>query len=87
MAKPLEMLTASEIKKAYDKSLALCLTNNKALISAGRGMERGSETRAKADPLALEYIRLNDAFNAINDEIRARKLYHGGMQRIIRKAA
>lgn len=87
MAKPLDLMTAAEIKKAYDKASDLCSINNRALINAGRGMERGSETRAKSDPLALEYVRLNDAFAAIVQEMDLRKRWHGGTQRIIRKVA
>lgn len=86
VSKALDMMTASEIQKAYDKANAVTLVAGRALIDAGRGIERCSETRTKSDPLSLEYIRANDAFNAINDEITARKRYHGGMQRIIRKA-
>lgn len=85
MAKSLDMMTASEIAKAYDKASAACYANCTALINAGRGRETGRETRAMTDPLALEYIRVNDRHNAIVAEMEARKRYHGGTQRIIRK--
>ena len=86
MAKSLDMMTGAEIAKAAAKAYARVCANNRAPIDAGRGMERGSEIRAKSDPLALEYIHVNDACNAINDEIAARKRYHGGTQRISRRA-
>lgn len=76
------MMTASEIKMAYAKASERVFVNCKALIQEGRGME----TRARTDPLALEYIRVNDAFNAIVQEIEARKRWHGGTQRIKRPA-
>lgn len=86
MAKPLDMMTASEITKAYDKAYAASSANCKALIKAERGNEKGSETRQKDDPLSLEYIRINDWLAEINQEMAARKRYHGGTHRIIRKA-
>ena len=85
MPKALDMMTAAEIKRAYDKASAVTSQICTALIEAGRGMERGSETRAKSDSLSLDYIRENDRFCAIVNEIEARKRYHGGTQRIIRK--
>lgn len=84
MTKTLDMMTASEIAKAYDKARKTTSDICTKLINAGRGMERGNETRQKTDPLSLEYIRENDRFNAIVNEIEARKRYHGGTQRIRR---
>ena len=53
----------------------------KALIAAGRGQERGSETREKAanphDTLAGFWARCSDAAMAAHDELRARRRYHG----------
>ena len=85
MAKALDMMTGAEIAKAYAKASEATSKICTALIAAGRGMERGSETRSKSDPLSLDYIRENDRFSAIVSEIEARKRYHGGTQRIIRK--
>jgi hypothetical protein len=85
MAKNLEIMTASEIAKADAKGYDRVCKINRALIEAGRCNETGAETRAKSDKLSLEYIAANDAWNAINAEIAARKRYHGGTQRIIRR--
>lgn len=85
MAKALDMMTGAEIAKAYAKASEVTRRICTALIEAGRGMERGSETRAKSDPLSLDYIRENDRFTDIVFEMEARKRYHGGTQRIIRK--
>lgn len=85
MPKALDLMTASEIEKAYNKAHQASSDNCREFINAGRGNERGSDIRTKTDPLALEYIRANDVLDAINDEIAARKRYHGGKHRIIRK--
>lgn len=87
MAKPLDMLTAAEIKRAYDKAAEADSIATRALVNAGRGNELCSDTRAKSDPLSLDYIRTADAFNAIVAEMAARKWYHGGLNRIIRRGA
>ena len=85
MAKALYLMTGAEIAKAYAKASEATSKICTALIEANRGMERGSETRAKSDPLSLDYIRENDRFTAIIHEMDARKRYHGGTQRIIRQ--
>ena len=85
MAKALDMMTGAEIAKAYAKAGEATSKICTALIEAGRGMERGSETRTKSDPLSLDYIREYDKFSAIVNEMEARKRYHGGTQRIIRR--
>lgn len=85
MPKPLDRMTGSEITKAAAKAYAKVSANCTALIAAGFGSVRGSEIRGMAHPLAAEYIAVNDAWQELADEIAARKRWHGGTQRIIRK--
>ena len=78
MSKPLDTMPAGQLAKAYDKAFAEVSAINRALIDAGRGSERGSETQEKSDPLSLRYIAANDRFSAIVEEQRARRSWHGG---------
>lgn len=85
MTKSLDMMTASEIQKAYDKAFTAALANNHALIAAGFGSVKFADIAALNHPLATEHGVVNKRFSEIVDEMHARKRYHGGTQRIIRK--
>ena len=84
MAKPLDMMGAAEIKRAYDKALAEGRLICSEFINAGRGHERPSEIRYMTDALALRHTANMERFSAIVQEMEARKRWHGGTQRIIR---
>ena len=85
MTKPLDMMTASEIQRAYDKVSAEGSIINRAFIDAGRGHERPSEIRHMTDALAVKYTVNMEKFSAIVQEMESRKRWHGGLSRIIRK--
>lgn len=79
-----ENLTRAALRAAIDKadaeSSALC----DALIIAGRGHERPSETRAKTDDLSMRYIAAADRCAALYGERSRRVAYHGTEHRIRR---
>ena len=83
-------LSGPKLAALYDKRQYLCSLNCRALINAGRGMERGNEIYAKgiagADPLSVEYVAVTDAVRLVIDEQDARKRYHGGTEPIRRRA-
>lgn len=83
-------LSARKLEELYAKRQATCSANCKALINAGRGMERGNEIYAKgkaldADPLSLEYAHCTDAVRIVIDEMNARKHWHGSLKPIKRR--
>lgn len=85
----LSKLSAAKIEALYAERSEACSANCRALIAAGRGMERGSEIYAKgkaidADPLSIEYVTTTDAFREVADEIEARKRWHGSTKPIRR---
>lgn len=86
MAKALDLMTGAEIKRAHDKAYAASSLNCKALVAAGFGHVRGSEMGVIDHPLAREWRTINEALRPIVAEIEARKRWHGGTQRITRKA-
>jgi hypothetical protein len=85
MPKPLDMMTASEIQRAYGKVSAEGSILNRAFIDAGRGHERPSEIRHMTDTLAMKHTANMEKFSAIVQEMESRRRYHGGLNRIIRK--
>lgn len=84
----LETMTAGELKKLYDRLSADSSDVCTALINSGYGLERGSETRARAentgDALARLYVKVNDALAAVVAEERARLRYQGNTHPIKR---
>jgi len=74
----LTRMPAGQLRNYAGRFSVASSENCKALIAAGRGLERGTETRAKSDPLSLAYIAVNDAWNAATSEQAARRRYHGG---------
>lgn len=83
-------LSAAKIEALYARRQEACSINCRALINAGRGMERGNEIYAKgaagADPLSVEYVRLTDEVQEVIAEMEARKRWHGGLKPIKRSA-
>jgi hypothetical protein len=83
-------LSARKLEELYAKRQAACSVNCTALISAGRGMERGNEIYAKgaegADSLSIEYVKTSDAVRLVIDEMEARKRWHGTLSPIKRRA-
>lgn len=83
-------LSAAKIEALYAKRSEAASVNCRALINAGRGMERGNEIYAKgkagADPLSVEYARLTDALQEVIAEMEARKRWHGRLKPIKRSA-
>lgn len=65
-------MTAGEINKALDRLDRERSHLADAFIAAGRGGERPSETRKKADPLALRHNELADAYLALRMEVERR---------------
>lgn len=62
----------------------------KALIDAGRGHEKGGQTREAAnagDPLAIRWATARDAAMAAWSELQTRRRWHGKDSPIRRKAA
>ena len=84
----LTKLSAATLEKLYNKRQAACSANCTALISAGRGMERGNDVYAKgkagADPLSVEYAQLTDAVQTVVAEMEMRKRWHGSLKPIKR---
>ena len=85
MTKSLDMMTASEIQRTYDKVSAEGSIIGRAFIDAGRGHERPTEIRHMTDALAVRYTVNMEKFSAIVQEMESRKRWHGGLGRIIRK--
>lgn len=84
-------LSAAKLQALYDKRQAASSINCRALIDAGRGMERGSGIYAKgkagADPLSVEYVAVTDAVQEVIAEMNARKAWGGDLKPIRRRAA
>lgn len=68
--------------KAHKRHLAAC----DALIAAGRGNERYTDTRAKDDELSRAHTVTADACAVLETERRRRMEWHGSEHRIIRRA-
>ena len=68
------------LAKARAESDAIC----DALIAAGRGHERPSETRTLADPLALRWQANARTLDTLNAEHARRMEWHGSLKRIPR---
>lgn len=85
----LTKLSALKLQDLYDKRQAKSSVNRKALINAGRGMERGNEIYAKgiakADALSIEYVAITDALREVISEMESRKYYHGSLNPIKRR--
>ena len=75
-------MSSRELHLATYKANVRLITANNALIAAGRGDERPSETMAKSDPLSLEYIQARKACEAIIAERDRRKAHHGNLRAI-----
>lgn len=65
-------MTASAINRELDRLDGQVSNWCTAMIDAGRGSERPSETRLKSDPLADACRRIMDRTDKLRDEIRAR---------------
>lgn len=50
-----------------------------AMIAAGRGHERPTETCKLADPLALRYTAALERYTALGEERRRRMEWHGSL--------
>jgi hypothetical protein len=81
-------LSAAKLETLYAKRQAVSSQVCSALIQAGYGMERGSDTRARAettgDALAVKYVETSDATYEVVREIEARKTYQGNLRPIKR---
>lgn len=86
MAKALELMSATEIQKAYDAASAKISAMCDEFISAGRGHERPVDIRKMTDPLAMSHNAIYAAFDAIVSERDDRKRYHGSLKPIRRAA-
>ncbi len=82
--KALERLSACEIEALEAKRYALVSANTRDLIDAGFGEMRGSEIRAMTHPLADTYRLVNDSWQEVITEIKARERYHGSHKPIKR---
>lgn len=91
MPKPLDKLSARELEALETKRYARVSANNRALIDAGFGSQRGNETRAAAalpdaNPLFVEYVLANDSWQEVISELKARERWHGSHKPIRRRA-
>ena len=77
-------MTSGAILAERDRVDAIHNDLLREMIAAGRGGEKGAETRAMTDPLAVRCNEVSDRRSAVNDEIAARKRYHGGTKPIRR---
>lgn len=67
-----DVMSAAEINHELDKLDTQRSKANRALIDAGRGHERFSETAAKTDPLAVVFNTIADRQYALSHEIERR---------------
>ena len=85
----LEKLSERKLVAIYEKLQTAASANCTALINAGWGSERGSETRARAktgDALAVQYVEIQNNLQILIAEQDARKRWHGSLKPIKRRA-
>jgi len=80
-------MTEGQLRKADAKAETECLLIIEAMIAAGRGHERQSETMTKTDPLSLRFIANTNTHCDIVTEMRRRKEYHGSLRKIKQPAS
>lgn len=78
------LLTRAELERALAKAHALSMALCDEMIAAGRGHERPSETRTKADKLAQRVNAAAQAEQALRDEAARRQAWHGSLHRIVK---
>lgn len=78
------LLTRAELERALAKAHALSMALCDEMIAAGRGHERPSETRTKADELAQRVNAAAQAEQALRDEAARRQAWHGNLRRIVK---
>lgn len=78
----LPKMSATVLQTAHDKESATGSKITDEMINAGRGTEKPTETRTKTDDLSLRYQAHADRWRAINDEMDARRKYHGSLKPI-----
>ena len=87
----LTKLSAAKIEALAAKRYAARSAACRALINAGFGEERHSETRKRAaethDPLAVRSVEASGACDEVWAEMDARKRYHGSLKPIKRNTS
>ena len=81
----LAKLSARRLDELEERWYALVCANTRDLINAGFGNLRGSDIRTMAHPLADAYRTLNDSWQTVLDEQKARERWHGSHKPIKRK--
>jgi hypothetical protein len=88
MPATLETLPAPKLKALIARLETKSSANCSALIAAGRGLEKGSDCRKRAetegDKLSVEYVTVNDALSEARAEATARLRYQGNWRPIKR---
>lgn len=78
-------MVPGKLTAEYDKLSKHALEISNAMIDAGRGAEKFSESRAKAaggDALAGHMMRVHDRQSTVRAEMERRVTYHGSTRRI-----
>lgn len=86
----LSKLSERKLRELIDKRSAVVSARTSDLINAGRGNERCSDTRTKAeegDDLAIAWRTASDAFYEAIEEEQARLRYQGNRKPIKRAYA
>lgn len=82
MSKPIRELTRSELDRALAQAHKRSMELVDAMIAAGRGHERPSDTRGKADELSQRVNAAADSEQALRAEAARRMAWHGSHHRI-----
>jgi hypothetical protein len=77
----LTKLTPGALRALYEKVNAENSRLTSALIDAGRGYEKYSETATKTDDLSKRYVDAADRQFQIRNEMDRRQTYHGSLRR------
>ena len=79
--KPLTELTPAELERRKRSIARRSEIINDAMIAAGRGFEKPTETRTKTDALSARWRECSDAWIAVVAEEQRRITYHGNTRR------
>jgi hypothetical protein len=82
----IKKLSSRELHLVYYKAKIRFADAHTAILQAGRGNERPSETKAKSDPLSVEYTKAEKEVLAIIDERDRRMNCHGNFRPIKEQA-
>jgi hypothetical protein len=86
LVRPARELTGPQLAGRLEMLSARSRQVNDEMIAAGRGLDRPSDIRVRADPLSVRWQECADAYREASDERARRISYHGTLRPIGRQA-